>query len=135
MPLLHHAMARALGGDCQSVELSRDTDGEIADVDHLLDFAETLLDDLAGLQRDQFAQCLLADAELLAKESDKLASAWRGHVSPNPEGIDALRNLGVDRSSVVECDATDLRSIDRRSDRVTDRNRRDSEVCENLFHR
>ncbi len=56
MPGLHHAMARALRGDGQAVELARQADGEVADVDHLLHFAKALGDDLAGLQRHQRAR-------------------------------------------------------------------------------
>ena len=56
MPGLGHAMAGALGGDGEAVQLPRQADGEIADVDHLLHFAEALGDDLADLKRDQRAQ-------------------------------------------------------------------------------
>ena len=45
-----------LGGDGQAVELARQADGEVADVDHLLHFAEALLRDLARLERDQRAR-------------------------------------------------------------------------------
>jgi hypothetical protein len=40
MPGFHHPVAGAFGGDGQTVELAREADGEIADVDHFLDFAE-----------------------------------------------------------------------------------------------
>ena len=52
----------ALGGDGQAVELARQADGEIADVDHLLHFAEALGGDLAGLEGDQAAELGLARA-------------------------------------------------------------------------
>ena len=45
----HHAVAGALGGDGEAVELAREAAGEVADVDHLLHFAARLGDDLAGL--------------------------------------------------------------------------------------
>ncbi len=46
----------ALAGDRQSVELARQADGEVAHVDHLLDFALALAADLAGLEGDQQAE-------------------------------------------------------------------------------
>ena len=49
MPCLHHAMAGSLGGDGEAVELARQADGVVANVDHLLHFAARLGDDLAGL--------------------------------------------------------------------------------------
>ena len=49
VPLLHHPVLRALGGDGQAVELAREADGEVADVDHLLHFAFALGEDLAGI--------------------------------------------------------------------------------------
>ena len=56
MPGLGHAMARALRGDDETVQLPRKANGEIADVDHLLDFAEALGKDLACLDRHQPAE-------------------------------------------------------------------------------
>ena len=58
MPGLGHAMARTLGGDGETVQLAREADGEVADVDHLLHFAEALGDDLADLERHQRPQGL-----------------------------------------------------------------------------
>ena len=46
----------ALGVHGQAVELARETDREVADVDHLLDLAQALGQDLAHLQRDQPAE-------------------------------------------------------------------------------
>ena len=51
MPLLHHAVPRPLRGDRQAVELARQADREVADVDHLLHFAVALGADLAHLER------------------------------------------------------------------------------------
>ena len=56
MPLFGQAVLRPLAGDRQSVELPAQTDREIADVDHLLDFAAGFAGDLAGFQRDQLGQ-------------------------------------------------------------------------------
>ena len=62
MPAFAHMMPGALRGDGQAKELARLTDGQVADIDHLLDFAEAFLKDLAALQGDQCSQVLLMAA-------------------------------------------------------------------------
>ena len=78
MPGLGHPVAGALGGDDEAVQLPRQADGEIADVDHLLHFAEALGDDLADLERDQRAERLLRGAQFLAKQAHELAPPGAG---------------------------------------------------------
>ena len=53
MPGLHQPVAGPFGGDGPAVQLPRQADGELADVDHLLHLAERLGGDLAGLDRHQ----------------------------------------------------------------------------------
>ena len=53
MPGLHQPVTGALGGDGPAVQLPRQADGELADVDHLLHLAEGLGGDLACLDRDE----------------------------------------------------------------------------------
>ena len=77
VPLLHHAVAGPLGGDREAVELARQADREVADVDHLLHFAEALRHDLAGLERDQRAERLLAAARS-SSPSRRTSSPRRG---------------------------------------------------------
>ena len=89
VPSLHHAVAGALGGHGQAVELARQAEGEIADVDHLLDFAQALLEDLAGLEGDQAPERILVRAQLLAEQAHQLAAPRGGHAAPLEEG--ALR--------------------------------------------
>ena len=67
MPLLHHAVAGPLTGDRETVELARETDCEVADVDHLLDLSEAFLDDLAAFQRYQTGEKLLRCPKLLTE--------------------------------------------------------------------
>ena len=74
MPGFHHAVVGALGGDGQAVELARQADGEIADVDHLLHFAEALGRDLAGFERHEAAEIVLGGAQLLADQTHELAA-------------------------------------------------------------
>ncbi len=56
VPLLVHPVQRALGVHREAVELTREADREVGDVDHLLHFAETLAADLADLERHQQAE-------------------------------------------------------------------------------
>ncbi len=86
MPGLHHAVARALGGDGEAVKLAREADGEIADVDHLLHFAEALGDDLSRFEGDDGAERLLGGAQFLAEEADEFAPARSRDVAPGGEG-------------------------------------------------
>ena len=82
MPLLDHPVVGPLAGDGQAIKLARQADREVADVDHLLDFAEAFLDDLAGLQRHQPGQRLLGGAQFLAKQPNQFAAARRRNHAP-----------------------------------------------------
>src|SRR5690606_23571880 len=82
MPLLHHAVARPLRRDGQAVELPAQADGEVADVDHLLDLAEPFGADLPHLQGDELAERLLVRSEQLAEGAHELAALGRGTYAP-----------------------------------------------------
>jgi len=73
MPLLVHAMLRALRVHRQAVELTGETDGEVEDVDHLLHFAMSFGPDLPHLEADQVAQRLLDLPQQVAEISQELA--------------------------------------------------------------
>ena len=81
----------ALACERQAVELTRQSHGEIADVDHLLDLALTLGFDLAHLERDQRAECLFLLAQLVAELTNDLATMRRRDLSPHEEG--SLRTI------------------------------------------
>ena len=66
----------------QAVELPRQADGEVADVDHLLHFAVALGADLAHLERDQIAERLLQLAQRLAEIAHQLAALRRRPFAP-----------------------------------------------------
>ena len=74
VPRLHQPVARPLAGDRQAVQLPGQADGEVADVDHLLDLAEALGADLAGLDRHQRAERLLVLAQQLAEPPHEVAA-------------------------------------------------------------
>ena len=82
MPLLHHPVAGPLAGDGETVELARQADREVADVDHLLNLTASLGEDLAGLDGDEFAERVLCRAQFLAEQADELAAARRGSRAP-----------------------------------------------------
>jgi len=91
VPGLHHPVAGPLGGDGEAVQLPRQPDGEVADVDHLLHLAQPLRGDLADLDGDQAAEIGLGRAQLLAEQPHQLAAPRRRHQPPRPEG--RLRRL------------------------------------------
>ena len=77
VPRLHQPVAGPLAGDRQAVELARQADGEVADVDHLLHLAEAFGADLAGLDRHQLAEVGLVLAQQLAEAAHEVAADRR----------------------------------------------------------
>ena len=86
VPGFHHPVARAFGGNRQSVQLAGETDGKVADVDHLLHFAHRFRRDLAGLERHEGCEIILGAAQLLAEQADEFAASRRRNVAPLDEG-------------------------------------------------
>src|SRR5205085_2808129 len=82
MPLLEHAVIGPLAGNRQAVKLPREADGEVAHVDHLLDFAETFALDLSTFQRDEHSQIVFRLAQRLADLTDNVASLRRWNNTP-----------------------------------------------------
>src|SRR5690606_18763500 len=96
VPLLVHAVAGALGMHGQAVELARQADGEVADVDHLLDLAVALGLGLAHLQRDQRTQRILVLAQGVGAQAHGLATLRGRGGAPDLEGgLGALDDLLV----------------------------------------
>ena len=113
VPLLHHPVAGPLGGDGQAVQLARQADGEVADVDHLLDLAEALGDDLAGLDGHQRAEIVLVLAQQLAQLAHECAAHRGRHCAPLLErGLRASDHVG-DLARRVGLEAADLVTVDR----------------------
>ena len=73
MPLLVHPVPRPLGVHGEAVELAREPDAEVADVDHLLDFALSLGADLSHLEGDQVPEGLLELAQGVTKGNEDAA--------------------------------------------------------------
>ena len=114
MPRLHHAVVGALGGDGQAVELARQADGEVADVDHLLDFAEPLRHDLAGLEGHQPAEIVLGGAQFLAEQAYELAAPRRRHRAPGLKCLRGPADGGARLLQAGDADMGDAFARDRR---------------------
>ena len=71
----------------ETIQLPRKADREIADVDHLLHFSKPLLQRLAHLKRDEFAEGLLVFAKLEADEPHHFAALGRGDAPPGFEAL------------------------------------------------
>src|SRR6185369_4565414 len=110
VPLLHHPMLRTLAGDSEAVELARQAHREVADVDHLLHFAERFLDDLGVFQRDDSGQPFLRGPQLLAEEPHKLAPARRWY---RPPFFECLSGLCGGCARVAHRYPANLRAVDR----------------------
>ena len=99
-------MSRPLGRHRPPVELAREADREVADVDHLLDLAERLGRDLAGLDRDQLGDVGLVLGQQRAEALDERAAHGRGHDAPARKrlagGGDRGRDLVLARSRDLE---------------------------------
>ena len=111
-------MTGTLRRDGEAVELARQADREVADVDHLLHLAEAFLQDLAALQRHETPQRVLVGTQLFPEQAHQLAAARRGDVAPEAEGIGGSRDLAVHRRGIVIGDAADLGAVDGRADDV-----------------
>ena len=82
MPRLEHAMVGPLGRDGEAMQLTRQPDREVADVDHFLHFAQAFLQELARLEGDEQAERALRVAQRVAVQPDELAAARRRHGLP-----------------------------------------------------
>ncbi len=82
VPGFHQPVPGPLGGDGAAVQLTRQPDGEVADVDHLLHLAEGLGGDLARLDGHQRRQIGLVRAQQLAQARHQLAAHRRRGGAP-----------------------------------------------------
>ena len=124
-------MAGPLGRDGQSVKLARQPHREIADVDHLLHFAEAFLQNFSVLDRDQTAERFFVGTQFLAEQTHQFATARRRHLAPLAERFHARFDLGIDRWHAVITDAPDLSAVDRRAHDLRSR-RRDAEFGQKM---
>ncbi len=62
---------------CETVKLARQADGEVADIDHFLHFAQAFLHDLARFERHQPSERGLLLAQFLAEQTHEFAAPLR----------------------------------------------------------
>ena len=134
MPLLGQPMIFAFGLDDQAVQLPRQPDGEIANVDHFLHFAKPFGWRLAHLKADKSAECILGGAQFFAQQAHEFATPRCRHQTPGEIGLmrRADKLAGVRDRGLG--DRGDDRAVDWRDDieRTAPRVRgRDAEVFEN----
>ena len=86
MPLLVHAMLHALRLHGATVKHARLTDGQLADVDHLLHLAVAFFFDLAGFHGDQTAQRGFVAAQGFHDYTHQLAATRGRYHAPAREG-------------------------------------------------
>src|SRR5690606_27075219 len=82
MPLFHHAMVRTFRDNGQPVELTRQTNRKVADVDHLLHFALAFSNDFSGFERDEEAEVFFGVAQRVAQLPDDFSAYWRRQQFP-----------------------------------------------------
>jgi hypothetical protein len=97
MPLFHHAMAGPLGRERQAVQLAREPDREVTNVDHLLHFAVAFRADLAHLERDEIAQRLLEFPERVAEIAHEVAALGRRPLAPRDKRARGFADHAVAR--------------------------------------
>ena len=79
-------MVRSFGGDGQTKQLTRQTHGIVANINHLLHFAERFRQNLTGLYRNQAGQVGLGRAQFHAQETNKFTPLRGWSVAPLQEG-------------------------------------------------
>jgi hypothetical protein len=95
VPGLQHAMVDALGGYGQAIELARQADGEVADVDHLLHLADALGQDLSRLDGDEAAEVRLCGAQLFPEKPHEFAAPGGRHPAPGQERLVGAADGGL----------------------------------------
>ena len=85
MPLLVHAMLRALARHRKTVKLTGKTDREIRDVDHFLNFAFAFGENLAHFERHQHAEIVFEQTQFVAYFTRDLATLGSRKHTPSLE--------------------------------------------------
>ena len=94
-------MIGALGGNCISVQLPRQAEGEVTNINHFLYFAQALGQDFAHLDRHQTAKVRLVGAQFLGPKPHQLAAFRGGNVAPVKKGTVRGVNAGGGRGWTV----------------------------------
>ena len=92
-------MTGAFGGNGEAIELTRQADCKVADVDHFLDFADSFGEDLARLQCDQLPQFFAMFAQHLTQQTDQFTTYGCRYLAP---GLKCGMGIG-DRALGLRC--------------------------------
>ena len=87
MPLFIHAMSGPFAVHGQPIELPGEPDGEIGDVDHLLNFAAPLRQNLTGFERNQHAEVVFRGAQFVPNLPHQFAALRSRQVPPPRRGL------------------------------------------------
>ena len=101
MPGFHHAVAGPFRGDGQTIELTRQADCKVADIDHFLDFTQALLHDLSRFDRNQPSKCGLMLAQQLSEYANQFAATRRRNIAPPQKCRVRGGGLGRNRCGIV----------------------------------
>ena len=110
-------VARTLGSDGQTVQLTGQADGEIADVDHFLNFTQAFLSDLAGLPRHQLTEIGLVFTQDVAQLTHQFATARRRNLAPQLERMICATDVLLYFGGTFPVHGGDAAAIDRRMHR------------------
>ncbi|MNQ59921.1 hypothetical protein D3C85_741840 [compost metagenome] len=113
MPGLAHVVARTFGGDGQAVQLARQADGEVADVDHFLYFTQAFLSDLTGFPRHQFAQVGLVLTQYFAELAHQFTATRCRDLAPQVERMLGATDLLLDFGGTFPVHRGNLAAVDR----------------------
>ena len=86
LPLFEHPVPRSLRLDGEAVELAREPDGEIGDVDHLLNFSDAFGNDFSRLESNQGTEGFSLLAQGVTDLTHHLSAPRCWPVSPLTEG-------------------------------------------------
>src|SRR5690554_3188629 len=82
MVLIIHSVARTLAVNSKTVKLARKADGKIADVDHFLNLAQTLLIAFSHFIGNKFSKWFFQSSQFVPKLSYNFPTLWCRFQSP-----------------------------------------------------
>ena len=115
MPRFHQAVTGTLRRQGLAEQLTRLTERQFADVDHFLHFTGSFRRNLAGLDRDEFAQVRLVFLQQLAPALHDLAAHRRRDIAPLLEGFAGSVELAPHRGFIIGRHLAEFGTVDRRA--------------------
>ena len=106
MPLLDQPVVASFRRDLSAEQLPGLADGQVADIDDLLDLAAGLAQDLAVLQADEPGQLFFARTKTVTEPAHDLAAVRCRHLPPTRE---CFVRLGDRTPAVVWARGSDMR--------------------------